>query len=553
MSRVKIFSLLLALVIVSGCRKENFVEPPDPFEPATLDPEHEAITLGEGSNALTLLVNNNSFKEKGNKAQISGSFFVHNEFFGDLRVFSGDFQLTKNESGNFIDFNGFGRLEFPNEGPFSALGIEGIVGRKIGFQKGGEFDLDDFPWPVNPDRYYFYVDTEEGFDAKIHETKLKGIKRIALDPTDPYLFVNAVVEKKGEEVGEFGVAFSAQKKIPFYPVVTEYTLSPFLGEFYLSGEVPVKRFSVTLWGEAVFSFGEGAADSYFSGENSVYTMGANGKVLLDNEALDWLDIDVELGRASLELDVHDDGYTQLKFVGLREDPPMTPSEFMDEIIGASWDFVDNLYPYEQKEIFYGTLGSNPDEWEIGFDIDSRMKILDYDIDMGNIHLYVTSHSLEFAGSMPVNVIGRIGVSGNVRDNGEFSFSGYGSAGFDVSAGPLSLHGSIGMNLSLAYADATLTITGRVHLNGGACAEILGAEVCVDFGIDAWTTIRSDGYFEVCFSIGIDGVGFDVCLEFKKENMNGNEIEFVEMTQRQIPIEQVPVENRFYSENYRGVR
>ncbi len=543
--------LIVFLIAVSGCRKENFVEPPDPFSPEKLNPEHKAVQLGEGENALTLLVNNESFFEKEKVARIKGSFFVHNALFGDLRISSGDFTLTKNDAGNYTGFEGIGLVELPNEGPFADLGIIDETGRKFGFKKGSEFDLDEYPWPVNENRYYFYIDTQSGLEAKIYDTSIKNITRLAIDPTDPYIFMTAQLSRKGEDLGEFGIGCSAQKLIPFRPVVEEYTLQPFFGELYLSGEIELKRYPVTLWGESVFSFGEGAMQSFFSGENSAYTMGLNGKAFFRSEALDWLDVDVELGRASLTLDIHDDGYTQLKFAGVRETPPESASDFLAEIIGEDWNFVDYVYPFEQKEIFYGTLGSDPDDWEIGFDMESHLKIFDNDIDMGRIHLLVTDRSLDFAGSMPVNVIGRVGVSGSVERNGNFMFSGYGSADLDLSAGPLSLRFSAGLNLALTHIDAVFTITGRVHLEGSACAEIAGTDVCVSIAVNSSVTIRSDGYFQVCFSIGIDGVGFDVCIEFTKEDVNGKTIEIAKMTQHEIPIESVPPENRFYSENYRG--
>ena len=90
-------------------------------------------------------------------------------------------------------------------------------------------------------------------------------------------------------------------------------------------------------------------------------------------------------------------------------------------------------------------------------------------------------------------------------------------------------------------------SGKIKLSGEACVSIGKIDICAGFTIRGSVSISSDGEFEVCFSIGIGKLGFDVCISYHRSSVRDDD--FVQtMTYKEIPIEQVPIENRFEPDN-----
>lgn len=544
--------ILVSSLLIVQCTKENFTEPIDPFEIKRLDPNPAVLTLGTGDNALTLKANESSIINTPNGKRINGSLYIANGKYGDIRLSNGDFELIEdtalskaNDGLYFTGFKGQAIINLPQEGLLKNLTIPGLTAAPIGFQKGSEFDLDNYSWPVNPDRYYFFYENLNPFPINITNSSLENIKKIAIDPTDPFFFVSC--DLNGTPLGDIsdaGVAISAQGLIPFNPKVniSEFKMDSFYGNIYITGNVPLGKYPVSFTGESVLSFDSDNnedSDLFFAGKSSDFILGLNGTLFFDSEALDWMGIDVELGSATTEFFMSKNGDTQLRFVGIREEPGFEVSDFIDQIIGHDYDFIDYLAPTQTREIFYGSIGTELSDWEMGFKLDTWLELPGgFNIDMGHCYLLVNTHKMSFDGMARLAGFTAVGVKGNVNfDNGNFKLKGYIKNSFHANAGKLSIGYSLGMDVTLENKNGTVSFGAKVKLKGKAC----WGKLCAHITIRASVNISSNGSFKVCFSVGIGKIGFDVCIH-KNALTNGQYIETMEY--EQIPLKLVPQENRF---------
>ncbi len=549
---VKLSIVSIAILFLMQCTKENFLEPVDPFEPQKLEANPEKFTLGSGANALVLKTNKGNVIKTDFGYSIKGSVYIENKKYGDVRLTNGAFDLVKDAAGNFYSkMTGLGVAELPKEGLLKKLNLDGMPLTSLVLKKGSEFEAGPFGWPVDPNRYYFYYENDQPYSASITKSKFNNIKKVAIDPLDPYYFTSCdFTGSKLGEISDAGIAVSAQGLIPFTPIVTSYNIPSFKGNFYISGTIPLNKYPIAFSGEAVLSIGSSGSnsDDFFANRNSAFKLGLNGKATLDHEALDWLNIEVVLGKASLYLGVENNGATQIKFVGEREMPPSKPSDFLYEIIGQDWDFLDYLIPVEQKETFYGTIGTELSEWELGFKSESTLNILGNKIDMGHTNLEVTSSSMHFSGEAVVAGLSRVGVKGYADRNGNFELTGYARNSLSASKGRLSLGYELSAEVSLKHEGGNFRFTGKMKLHGEACVDLEVVTICAGFTIRASVSISSNGDFEVCFSIGVGKLGFDVCISYHRSSVRDDD--FVQtMTYKEIPIEQVPIENRFEPDNF----
>ncbi|MCX6149642.1 MAG: hypothetical protein NTX22_03855 [Ignavibacteriales bacterium] len=554
--RLKKASEVAFIILISlwgGCVKENFVEPKDPFEQQQLNPDARVITLGSGKSALTLKTNPENIIETENGIRIKGSLFIANTKYGDMPLSTGDFSLFKDTTrlakGTSDDFfsglNGFALTDIPHEGLLKDFKMLGMSAADFGFKKGSEFETGAFQWPVNEDRYYFYYeDANNPLQAELESSSFFNLKKIAIDPTDPFVFFTC--DFSGTKLGELkdiGFGVSVQGYLPFVPAVTIGGITGFNGNLFLTGTIPIKKYQVAFTGEACVGFNSGDPQGirkFFQGKENNFNLGMNGKCTLDNEILDFLNVEVVLGQATLTLSVKESGDTQLKFAGIRETPPSKVSDFLYEIIGQDWDFLDYILPYEQKETFYGTIGNKLSEWELGFKMESSLNLPgDIHLEMGKTQLELTTSHMYFLGQAVVCGFTNIGVEGYADRTGSFKLMGYAKNSFHAKAGKLSIGYDLGMSVSLALVDKVFSFTGEFHFRGEAC---LG-KLCASISVKGSVVIATDGTFTVCFSIGIGKLGFDVCIDFTKEN-TGNENFIQTMKATEIPLEQVPVENRF---------
>ncbi len=558
---LSVLALILLAVGLTQCTKENFVEPPDPFESKPLEPNPATFTLGKGENAIIFKTNRENVRRFSNGKdsvhiiRITGSLYVENTRFGDIRLTNGDFNFFTNSSEDyqnnvFDDFKGMATIHIPNEGIFKIIDISDMINVPIGLKKGSDFESGPFEWPVNPNRYYFYYENPNPIPINISNSPLEDVKKIALDPTDPFFFFQTDINgTKLGDLSDVGLAFSAQGLIPFTPIVDEpeERFDSFFGHIYISGTVPLGEYPASISGEGVIRFPSNDSKNvanFFNGGNSSFALGINGKVNLENEKLEWLGIDVTLGKGTVELGTFPSGFSGFKVLGIREEPPISVSDFLNEVINEDYDFLDYLAPYREREVFYCHMNSDFSDWGMGFKLETWLELPgDYEIDMGHAYLYVDPNIMEFSGETRIAGFSKVGVEGFVKKTGEFRLTGYAKSEFSASWHKLKLEFEMGIDVTFAYAQGIVVFSGNAKLHG---AVYLG-KLHAGFTLHASFTIRSDGSFEVCFSIGIGKLGFDVCLDFNIKYYHEGQPYHPKLRYTEIPLEQVPIENRFPAE------
>ena len=208
------FIVFIIIVFYSGCVKEVFVEPQNPFIPQRLDPNPAVFQLGVGDSAVILKTNRSNVEETPEGIRIKGAIYTENEKYGDMHLTNGDlFLLTNNSAGKIgstcsteygnlpvsrgeffyikedtiISFNsltGYALLDFPKVGPLSLIeGTGSPVGGAFIFAKGDELKAEDPDYyaPLNPNRYYYLLDLEAGPPIKIGNIGMGGTTRFAID------------------------------------------------------------------------------------------------------------------------------------------------------------------------------------------------------------------------------------------------------------------------------------------------------------------------------------------------------------------------------------
>jgi hypothetical protein len=319
-------------------------------------------------------------------------------------------------------------------------------------------------------------------------------------------------------------------------------METFFGNLYISGNIPLGKYPASFTGESVLSFSSNNnedSDLFFAGKSADFILGLNGTVFFDNEALDWMGIDVELGSATLEYYMSKSGDTKLRFVGERNEPAIEVSDFINQIIGKDYDFLDYLAPYKQREIFYGEIGTELSDWEMGFQLSTWLELPGgYRIDMGHSYLEVSTKRMYYWGEAVVAGFSSIGVKGKVNlENGNFKLTGYQKSGFTANAGKLKIGYNLAMDITFEHYNGDVSFGAKVKLTGKAC----WGKLCAHITIKSNVHISSKGNYKICFSVGIGKLGFDVCIE-KTSKKNGQYKEV--MTYDKVPLEMVPQENRF---------
>ena len=97
------FIVFLLLMFNSGCLKDNFVEPQNPFVTERLDPNPAVFQFGTGDSAMIIKTNRSNVQETPDGIRIKGSIYSENERYGDMHLTNGDIFLLKNSTLNKKD------------------------------------------------------------------------------------------------------------------------------------------------------------------------------------------------------------------------------------------------------------------------------------------------------------------------------------------------------------------------------------------------------------------------------------------------------------------
>ncbi|MEP2509400.1 MAG: hypothetical protein ABJH72_08575, partial [Reichenbachiella sp.] len=311
---ISIFSLLLI-----SCSKQE-VDPINIFEEETLDSSMAASYELEGIG--TVYANANRVEETENEVQIKGSVFTYNDMGELVPISSGDFVLSEKEGDTFTSFDGYGLGSIPKIGVLEELQLAIDPGSYYSYATGADIKTLNESAPLQDNRYYFDINVEDNFAAK----KLLSIggstftfERLYLDANDPSIFFQGDAKfSENIEIKDLGIGLSANGLLEFKP----YEYSPELtsqivrpmdtmhGNIYLTGLIPIKKYSIEIYGEAIIGFvlnDNGFKEFFEDGfENASYSMGVNGKVFINNDLLNFLPSEpIEIGKATLILNLEE--------------------------------------------------------------------------------------------------------------------------------------------------------------------------------------------------------------------------------------------------------
>lgn len=587
--KISLFKTIVFVLIIStlaSCRKEEFIEPPDPYELEMLNEEHTAIQFNDD---LLLYTNTDNIDTTDNgNIRIRGTLFVENEDYGVIKHISGDFILLQgsdankatyyteehgdlpiskgsfkildkngNVRGKFGGFGGYSKFKIPKIGMLREIKILELIGSTIGVKTG-----DEFPgWPLNPERTYFYLDftaINESADFNISEWFFK-VHRIAIDLLDPYFY--SYTEINSEKINALcGFAVSVRGNIPF--IVPEdlsfgRVKSFDNGNIYLNTTLDLSLFDPSLHividsSTTVIGFGRADPDApvnFFKGIDVALVMANYGgfTVAIDKGASTF---ELNLGEAASSLYKETGDDLEFSYAG-RVNGPETMNEIIENITGSS--DVEQMLQYIPLNsatgdvLFMGTI-TGGDWWEYGLGIEAELAGSIMPIALGDGIFYVNPDGMHIQVSPNLPLFDSIGMSGDINFDGSFDFHAWAEADHSYSAGILDLGITFDAHIDLVVNNITdwyFRIDGYFY--GEACADFPShiPDACVSVEIGFGAEVSTEG-FEVSVRLGVDGVGFDVSMGFSW-GKDGKTVSKDECTI--IPIEDVPEGNRYYSDHY----
>jgi hypothetical protein len=581
-------NLLFVLTIVfSGCLKDNFVEPQNPFVPERLDPNPAVFKFGSGDSAMIIKTNKSNVETTKDGIRVKGAIYSENEKYGDMHLTNGDlyflndkvlgkFQSTySTEHGNlplskgsfacylgdtilnFNNFTGYGLLDFPKVGVLSLIELPSSpIGGAFIFAQGKELKEKepDYFVPLNSNQYYYLFDLEVGPPIKIGNIGMSGALRFANDPEDPFLFTRC--DLQGLSVAgmqKIGFAISVGGLIPFEPKLDYYRLQSFdNGVIYLTGQIPLEPWPLILDGEVTYGFNKADPEApikFFKKIPTTYNFGAYGELQLDHAALSPLNISITLGTANIfaTLDLTKKG--QLVFCGDVTSPSTTPRELVAQVLNEDLEFLDFIKnPVSTKLTMFGSISTDVNDWEYGWRFKQSLDLSTYNmgtLDVGKAEFIVGTQLLFYKGFVGIGPFAGIEIKGELKRTGDFLLQGYGYVDIHGSWGPVSFDIDMELLAKLFKEGSNLGFHGKIRLEVEGCVKIGLIKICVGARIGVSVKLETNGKLEFCFEIGIGKLGYDVCVKYNK-TADGKVIETI--TVREIPLEQVPQENRYEDPN-----
>jgi hypothetical protein len=585
----KTILISLLTLLIAGCVKDNFTEPPDPFIKQRLEEGHVSFQFGNGVDSFKILTNseNVTFTDKGN-IRIRGSIFADRDTLAPVRLSQGDFILLKNVGSNqksvyleeygelplskgsfkllnssgspsteFQGFGGYSEFTLPQVGLIQDMEIPLVDGSPIGFAQGSE--LPDFP--VNPNNTYFYFYYDDLTDFVLSQSAF-SISRMALDPDDPYFYVhaNAMSIPGLNSLEEGGFATSVQGNIPFeVPSSLSFgNVESFnYGNIMLEGSINLESFGVPIViddANCTIGFGNMIdGQNFFNGGEVPMMMGLKGGfVLVVAEIVEW-----KLGDAAVSLRIG--SYDDFEFsYAAYFDNEMSIFEPIERLTGidassSAFDFIQP--PQEARTIStWGTLSSNIDDWTIGLKSESYMDFPGVmRVDMGSVEFEASNESLYFDCRMPISLFSSVGLSGEIKESGAFKLKAYTSAGESF--------GKWGLSIDIGYrahflldvksiSDWYFEIYGKAYLDISIGQPWFDAHGITEFNdlsdprvkasISFKVTLQSSGKFSGYLKFSIWGKGYKLKFSFKLNSSEQYSVESLE----EIPLDEVPIENRF---------
>lgn len=504
----------------------------------------------------------------------NGQKSVFIEGHGELPISKGSFKMLNSDgsvSGEFQGFGGYSEFTLPQVGILQEMSIEQPVGTNILFGQGSDLP-DDFP--VNPNRTYFYFFYEELVDFALGKSPFM-IDRMALDPDDPYFYVHAsAMSIPGlSSIEDGGFAVSVQGNIPFSPQesLSFGKVQSFdYGNLLLQGSINMETtFGVPLViadATAVIGFGNMTDGvNFFNGDDVPFMMGLQGGLVLAVHDL----AEFTLGEAAISLEVYSYDDFEFRWAGWlsNEIRVLQPIEELLGIDteGTAWDFIQPPGVVNELKT-WGTIGTDIDNWAFGIHTTSTLKISNImTFDLGSVRFEMKKESLDFYCRMRIGFFGNVSFGGYIHGDGAFGISGSGGhhSSFDLKILEISIGYNVGFDLK-GYADGNwnFCLRGTAYLDVSfgapffeahpeileAHPEILeqlkleGSTLKGSFSVSMNACINNSGKFKGTISFSFWKIGYSFNYSVKLNSSEASPLENF----REIPLEEVPLENRFGS-------
>ncbi len=587
--------MVIVALLVSSCIKNEFVEPPDPFEKDRLEEDILCFDFGNGIDSFKILTNadNVTYTDKGN-LRIRGTIFADRDTLAPVRLSQGDFILLKTlEPGQksihteeygelpvskgqynvscgvanttqFEGFGGYAEFTLPTVGLIQDMEIPLVDGSPIGFAQGSELAPD---FPVHPDRTYFYFYYGEQAEFLIGQCTF-AVTRMALDPDDPYFYVHAVgmdIPLLGV-VEEGGFAVSVEGYIPF-TVPGELSFGHVEnfdnGNILVEASINLEDFGVPITiqdATAVIAFGQDpeTGRSFFNGDQVPFMIGLKGGFELAIHDL----ASYELGVAAVSLNILGYDNFRFSFAGRYSDDVNIYQPMIDLIgIGEDlkvWDFIQPPGQHMQFEV-WGTIGSSIEDWMFGLRAESYFEIPNImTINLGKAAFEISKDRLYFDCSMRMSFFGHVGFEGDIHSDGAFRLKAYTyeDESFDLKILEIDVGYSAHFEVAAdAAGNWYFEVHGRAYLDisiGQPWMELHGTpelkamnDPRVKASVSFTGRLNSSGKFRCTIKFSFAGIGYKYTFSF---NLKGSEPTAFESLE-EIPLDEVPLENRFQIIDY----
>ncbi len=250
------------------------------FATFTLDPK------GAWPVVLQTLAKN--VRELDDGIAISGTIVV--EVPGDQQLTFAEAEVElkygSDRSQGLQSFQGACRLPFPTGGLMKGVNVGDLATASVGYDVGAKIENVDAP--LEDSRKYFFFNFSTGLSASIANASLSvgpGVATtMAIDPSDPSLFVKGAFGGLLGPVEEASVGLSYGGHLPFAPAKTwgiDTNVASFNGHLWLGGKVNLVKIPISIGGNTVIDLDPNDdGKSFFQDPAGGYGFGSNSDVFL---------------------------------------------------------------------------------------------------------------------------------------------------------------------------------------------------------------------------------------------------------------------------------
>ncbi len=513
---VLLISSFFIIFLFNSCKEEVITT--DIFEPEVADPDNLTSVNLEGMGEI--FVSNDRIQIEDGIANIKGT--IYSEIEGEfVAVTNGDFTLSELTDGDvYGELEGYGRAHIPEIGEFESIVTDFTSGANFGFMSGQEIKENDEMAPVLEDLNYFGItlneDIGEKFQFSIKNTTFKP-KAFYMDPNDPMIYFRGDIGTPKYSIEDAGLGLSARGNLAFTPYtyseeMEEIMKVPFpsiTGNIFISGLIPIPKFNVSVYGEALvgFTLNENGFEEFFENgfEGAEYRMGINGTVIVDEGVIEWLP-ETELARATVVVELEEEGDQYIQMAGESQMQPDYLVDILGKLDGGA--LTSSFTMPAQTVEAYLYIGNNLDNSQfflrtsLTMDVPGigEQELVEALFGIDNEHIFIGGH-------MGIPGLAQVYISGDVYYTGKFTLTGGAELEVDVDVATL----SVGFEVTVTEQGFSISATASGEISGQGVS--VSATVVLD-----WVT----GDLQVCMDLPVVG---NTCSSFRngvQRTLNGRQ-------------------------------